>query len=351
MRVSQTVVLLVMSVSVGMLSAAGPQTPVPKSTQKGWAGQASASPAKAAPAKPRPGQVWHDDNSGLDFIWVPSGVFWMGQSEGEREKLIASYGQPLYDRSLKDELPRHKVKISRGFWISRSEVTVGAYRRFVKATEYKTEAEKSGGAHVFDGGLWGRKADASWRNPYFSQTDEQPVVCVSWNDAVNFARWLNLKAPGLYYRLPTEAEWEYVARAGQENRRYVWGDNEAPLVDGVKQANVADETVKKVFPSWEIMSNYNDGYVYTAPGGLFGSNGYGLKDLAGNVWEWCVDRYGNYPSGEVVDPTGATSGELRVVRGGSWESKKLTLRVAFRRALKQNYRDFSVGFRVVVQPE
>lgn len=338
-----------MGLLLGCLLVAAPPTKTAKGNQNSGQSPAGVLSSRTAPAKPTPGQVWRDDVAGLDFVWVPAGEFWMGQLETEKQKLIDGFGANLYNQSLKDELPRHKVKISRGFWIGRCEVTVGQYRRFVRETEYRTVAEKSGGAHVFDGGKWGRKADANWRNPYFAQTDEQPVVCVSWDDAVAFTRWLNLKAPGMFYRLPTEAEWEYVARAGQEDRYFVWGKSSTPVIKGVKQANVIDESVKSIFPTWETVPNYNDGYIYTSPVGLFGANDFGLKDLAGNAWEWCIDRYGNYSDAEAKDPRGASSGKLRVVRGGSWDSRLLTFRVAFRRGLDQDYRDYSLGFRIVVQ--
>ena len=127
----------------------------------------------------------------------------------------------------------------------------------------------------------------SWRNAGFEQTDEHPVVNVSWNDAVAFCKWLSRKE-GKTYRLPTEAEWEYACRAGTTTRYYS-GDDPETLA---KVGNVADATAKAKFANWKYTIKASDGYVFTAPVGQFTPNAFGLYDMHGNAWQWCADRYG-----------------------------------------------------------
>ena len=149
----------------------------------------------------------------------------------------------------------------------------------------------------------------------FEQTDEHPVVNVSWNDAVAFCKWLNRKE-GKTYRLPTEAEWEYACRAGTTTRYYS-GDDPETLA---KVGNVADAALKAKFPDWQYTIKANDGYVFTAPVGKFTPNAFGLYDMHGNAWQWCTDWYGAeyYARSPIDDPTGPDSGAVHVLRGGSW---------------------------------
>ena len=126
----------------------------------------------------------------------------------------------------------------------------------------------------------------SWRNAGFEQTDEHPVVCMSWNDAVEFCKWLSRKE-GKTYRLPTEAEWEYACRAGTTTRYYS-GDDPETLA---KVGNVADAAAKAKFPEWTWTIKASDGYVFTAPVGRFKPNAFGLYDMHGNAGQWCADWY------------------------------------------------------------
>lgn len=183
-------------------------------------------------------------------------------------------------------------------------------------------------------------ANANWRNPGFQQTDAHPVVCVSWNDAVKFTEWLS-RHSGLNVRLPTEAQWEYACRGGTTTA-YHWGDRPE---DGQGWANVADASAKRQFSSWTTFS-WDDGHVYTAPVGSFRANAFGLKDMHGNVWEWCADWYGSSLQGG-VDPTGPSSGSSRVIRGGSWLSGPSAVRSADRGRNTPDYRDDYIGFRVL----
>ncbi len=155
----------------------------------------------------------------------------------------------------------------------------------------------------------------NWRNPGFDQTDEHPVVNVSWNDAVAFAQWLSHK-DGKTYRLPTEAEWEYACRAGTTTR-FSNGDK---LEGVVAVGNVKDRTAKEKQPTWGTNIATRDGYVYTSPVGRFQPNAFGLFDMHGNAEEWCSDGYDAdyYQQSPVDDPPGASGVSDRVNRGGGW---------------------------------
>ncbi len=280
------------------------------------------------------GQPREIENSiGMKLVLIPPGEFMMGSPEDEEGR---------WD----DEGPQHRVRITKPIYFGAHQVTVGAFRRFVSDTGYKTEAERDGeggwGWNEAEGKLEGRDPKYHWRNPGFSQTDDHPVVNVSWNDAVAFCEWLSGKE-GREYRLPTEAEWEYACRAGTTTR-YYHGDD----AEGLAQVgNVADAEAKKKFPRWTTISA-SDGYVFTAPVGRFRANGFGLYDMHGNVWEWCSDWYDAkyYANSPVDDPQGPTSGSGRVLRGGSWLNDPGRCRSASRGRGTPDSRHSYPGFRV-----
>ncbi len=215
----------------------------------------------------------------------------------------------------KENERQHEVEVE-SFAIGKYEVTVGQFKRFVEEAKYKTEAEKSGGCYYLTGSEWKQDADKNWRNPGFSQTDDQPVVCVSWNDAMAYVDWLG-KQTGKEYRLPKEAEWEYVARAGTTT----------PFYFG---ATISTD-----------QANYNGNYVYgngrkgvyrqkTVKVGQFPPNAWGLHDMHGNVWEWTCSVYSeNYDGSEQRCAEPGTSGPC-VLRGGSWNTEPRGVRGAAR---------------------
>ena len=187
----------------------------------------------------------------------------------------------------------------------------------------------------------------SWRNVGFEQTDEHPVINLSWNDAVAFCKWLSRKE-GNTYRLPTEAEWEYACRAGTTTRYYS-GDDPEMLA---KVGNVADATAKAKFPYWKWTIKASDGYVFTSPVGSFRPNAFGLYDMHGNAWQWCTDWYGEkyYAASPTDDPSGPDSGEHRVLRGGSWFDGACFTRSATRDWITPFNRHYLTGFRVARTP-
>jgi formylglycine-generating enzyme required for sulfatase activity len=277
---------------------------------------------------------------GLEYVLVPPATFGMGCLPGD----------DCHKPDRRDERSRHPVEISKEFWIGRNEVTVDAFSRFTAQTSHETLAEIDGWSYVWDGKTRTQKWGASWRTPGFVQDGSHPVVYVSWYDAAAYCEW----AGG---RLPSEAEWEYAARGGVGGWRYAWGNAATPYVDGVKQANVADESTKRVFPELTIFPDYDDGYAHTAPVRSFPANGFGLYDVAGNVYEWCADwydetYYASFPAfgqsgARARDPKGPPMGRERVARSGSWGVPPRMVRTSTRGHSPPAYRGMYVGFRCV----
>lgn len=216
-----------------------------------------------------------------------------------------------------DEKPIHEVIINYDFEIAQTPVTVGEFKVFVEETDYITEAEKGDGAHVYDGEDWKNKKDASWKNPYFEQTDKHPVVCVSWNDAQAYIKWLNEKT-GETYRLPTEEEWEFSCRADSVTKWY-FGNNEKILEDY----------------AWYGKKGANG----TKPVGLKKANQWGLYDMYGNVWEWCFNYSGIIETEE--------DKEYKALRGGSWNISADSLCSSCQIKNFKDRRASVIGFRIL----
>jgi sulfatase modifying factor 1 len=216
------------------------------------------------------------------------------------------------DATLPDQRPVHQVSLAR-FWLDTHQVTNGQFAQFVELTEYKSTAEQRGHSLVFDRtqGSWQEVAGANWRHPRGPDDslvgkEEYPVVHVSWYDATAFAAWADK-------RLPTEAEYEYAARAGLSDCLYPWGRVAAPA--GVRMANG--------WQGWYPQEDRgHDGAKGLARVGGYPPNRWGLFDMAGNVWCWCGDWYSaeHYGQSSRRNPTGPTTGLERIRRGGSWLS-------------------------------
>jgi len=307
--------------------------------------------ATAQEPKEAGGKKQITNSIGMKLVLIPSGEFMMGS--GESADALAAFFNKTYGVDIlkadyyKVEHPQHRVRITKPFYLDTCDVTRGQFRQFVNDTGYKTDAEK--GAKP---GAWGWNPDTkkpefdekySWRNIGFEQTDEHPVVSVSWNDAVAFCEWLSRKE-GKTYRLPTEAEWEYACRAGTTTR-YSSGDDPETLA---KVGNVADAALKARVPDWKFTLKASDGYVYTSPVGSFQPNAFGVYDMHGNVWQWCADWYGKeyYAASPTNDPTGPDSGTARVFRGGSWFFGPGVARSDVRTGGAPSHRDGDSGFRV-----
>ena len=262
-------------------------------------------------------------------VLIPGGTFQMGTNEGYAE-----------------EAPAHQVTLD-SFYLGRYEVTVAEFKAFVKATGYKTDAEKAGHSTVAFGLSWEEQRKVNWRHDALGKRRRQadynhPVLHVSWNDASQYCQWLARKT-GLAYRLPTEAEGEYAAGNGARHTLYSWGDN---CLVSPPSGNVADLAAQRDFPGFIICNGYIDGYSLTAPVGTFPPNDLGLYDMTGNVWEWCSDWFGPYTAQNQTNPQGPSSGTLRVVRGGSWYEGPNLYRVTFHGGISPDSHNHAIGFRL-----
>jgi formylglycine-generating enzyme required for sulfatase activity len=258
------------------------------------------------------------------MVFVPAGEFLMGATNADQN-------------AEGDEKPQRSVYLD-PFYISQYPVTNEQFTRFVDAAGYRTTAEREGAGWVWTGQAWELVQGANWRQPRGSGSGiagkmDHPVVQVTWDDANAYCRWADK-------RLPTEAEWEKAAR-GTAGWIYPWG-NEPP--DGGK-LNFCDANCEI---DWAV-SNENDGYADTSPVGQYeaGKSPYGAYDMAGNVWEWVADWYGQgyYAGAPGRNPQGPAAGEQRVTRGGSWYNQPWLGRSAFRTGLDPDVRDYSIGFR------
>ena len=303
--------------------------------------------------------------AGLDLATIPPGTFLMGSppTEAGRDE---------------DEGPQHPVTITRPFDLAIFPVTRGQFARFLLDTSYQTQAEKESQSWSWTGTEWGRLERASWQNPHFDQTDDHPVVCVSWRDAVAFCGWLGKKI-GRAVRLPSEAEWEYACRAGSTtpfntgptitpkqanfNGSITYGG--AAGADGTWTSNrnerrlgvpagvpevgagevVAPETIR--FWPAEGESRQN-----TTPVGSFRPNGWDLFDMHGNVWEWCAGWVGPYAGSAraEIDPVGPAAGQWLALRGGSWRNGPNVCRSASRGGGEPDAHSHNFGFRIALGP-
>lgn len=286
---------------------------------------------------------------GMKLVLIPAGQFMMGGGEPAEDLVQAFAAYKRKAEFFSDEYPRHRVRITKAFYLGEYEVTVGDFRRFVDDTGYKTEAETDGeGGWGFDpktGRCDGRYLQFNWRNPGFVQSDDHPVLNVTWNDAVAFCQWLGRKENHIY-RLPTEAEWEYACRA-QTATRYNNGDDPDDLA---AVANALDAKGRTTFPHvQDITVLPGEEAKFTVPVGGKKPNRFGLFDMHGNVWEWCADWYSAdyYAKSPQDDPPGPDEGRQRVRRGGAWNSFPLWARASFRNWNTPQSRCVNLGFRVV----
>jgi formylglycine-generating enzyme required for sulfatase activity len=259
---------------------------------------------------------------------VPAGMFAMGSPESE----------PARDDS---EGPLHQVTIGKPFALGRVEVTVDQFAAFVDETGHDMGAS----CDTWQDGKWEMRAGPTWRNPGFPQSGTHPATCISWGDAKAYVAWLSRKT-GKAYRFPTEAEWEYAARAGAATRFHFGDDAKAYCGYG----NGADQAAFAGVPGatgWSVLE-CNDGYGYTAPVGRYAPNAFGLHDTHGNLFEWVEDCWNDSYAGAPTDGAAWVSGDcgIRVQRGGAWGYPPDYLRVAVRGRQGADYRYVNAGLRV-----
>ena len=287
-----------------------------------------------------PGERFEDSLSGLDgtgpgMVVIPSGSYMMGSPQGE-------------DGRSDNEGPRFRVRFERGFAMSRTEVTVGQFRRFVEATGFETDAERAGESRIYMTGS-GRIAErrrVTWEDDFLGNRadDDLPVLHVSWNDATAYADWLAERTERAY-RLPSEAEFEYALRAGSQTR-YWWGD-QAP-VEAVENVTGEDDEFNDRRRWTEAFEGYGDGYWGPAPVASLQPNPFGLFDMGGNVMEWVADCWhDSYVRAPNDGSAWVNPGcERRVIRGASWSSTPTMSRSAYRLSSRTAATDARVGFRV-----
>lgn len=263
----------------------------------------------------RPGSVFRDCVDCPEMVVIPAGRFTMGSPESEAGRRT-------------NEGPQRTVTIAKPFAVSRFEVTRGQYAQFVRQTAHVS----GNNCIVWTGSRGGEPVRGkNWQDPNFAQTDNHPVVCITWGDAKAYIAWLNQKT-GKAYGFLSEAQWEYSARAGSVTR-YWFGDDEDDLC---KYANVADLSAQDGGggTDWKY-ANCRDGFgTTTAPVGSFLPNPFGLFDMHGNVWEWTQDCYQAGYADAPADGSAWASGECksRVVRGGSLSAPPHADRSAIRSA-------------------
>ena len=265
----------------------------------------SASPPATVPASNSSGTAAagtvRKNSIGMELVYIPPGEFMMGSSESDVDESLyiakRDYAEAKRE-NFDDEKPQHRVRLSNGYWLGKYEVTQAQWRAVMGDSP-----------------------------SHFKDCDTCPVEKVSWDDIRVFLGKINQKKDGFEYRLPTEAEWEYAARDGTKT---LYGGN----------GNL-DEM------GWYGKNSGSK----THPVGQKQANSFGLYDMHGNVWEWCEDWYGGYASGDATDPTGAASGQYRVLRGGSWNHYANYTRSAIRSRDAPSIRFNFNGFRVAARPQ
>jgi formylglycine-generating enzyme required for sulfatase activity len=253
--------------------------------------------------------------SGPIMVWLARGEFQMGSPPKEP------------GRNLDERL--HLAHVPEPLAMSETEITLGQFRQFAQQAGYRTEVDR-GSTCLRPDDSWQQLVpdlSLSWESPGYPVTERHPVACISWNDARAYADWL-AQATGQQYRLPTELEWEYAARAGTNSSRF-WGDD--PKV-GCTLANTAE---------------CKDKYTYSAPAGTFAPNPFGLRDVLGNVAEWTCSEYEKSYSGTEARCSETAGASPRVFRGGSWLDAPDLVRSAARDGAPANIGFNTVGFRLV----
>jgi len=277
----------------------------------------------------KPGTAFRECTHCPMMVVIPAGGFTMGSGVMDADSQDGRVG------------PAHHVSINHPFAVGVFDVTVDEYTQFVMDTGHPV----TGGCDYYDGKRWRLDVKRDWRHPGFAQSRRSPVVCVSFNDAQDYLRWLNGKLYGRAsdrssnpYRLPTEAEWEYVARAGTTTP-YYWG----------RQADhdFANYGLDQCWPCG-VSKSGRDRWEYTSPVGSFPSNAFGLHDILGNIWQWTQDCMHDSFVGAPVDGSAWVDGECRdrVLRGGSWLDPAKYLEITVRNPWPSNEHNYANGFRV-----
>lgn len=281
------------------------------------------------------------------MVVIPAGAFFIGSNRDEQDLSVAEgRGRQYTDR----ESPQHSVTIARDFAVGAHEVTRDQFEVFVREAKHRVEPGCQTYEPRAEDGVFKRtsRADRDWRDPGYAQRGDHPVVCLAWDDASAYVTWLARKT-GQPYRLLTEAEWEYAARAGTTTSRY-WGDD-PDKTQSCAFANVADRTPNPWGKPYQNdhMYDCDDGYAVTSPVGSLKPNAFGLYDMIGNVWEWLEDcAHANYVGAPVDGSAWREGGDCmrRALRGGAFHENSAYARTAIRGFNTHFSRYSTDGFRV-----
>jgi len=312
---------------------------------------------------------------GLEVVYIPPGKFMMGSTAAEKAWATGIEGgaQPGTDREKFEGEPR-PMRVRKGFWMGRTEVTRREFRSFVEESGYVTDAEKPGGMtqcfdHTWDryysaSGIknpWKPMADKSWRDPGFGipMRDSYPVVCVSYQDMKAFCRWATERErkagrlpTGMEVRLPTEAEWAYACRGGSQESHYFWWGND--LREGKGRFNIsAVDFLPGRDTVWPLANApWSDGFAFLSTADHYGEkgrNGFGLADMCGGVWEFTLDHFdpkGGHEEVHYLDQE-QQSVSHAVCRGGNYFDVPGNARCAVRLGIASvSYSDSRDGFRI-----
>ena len=264
------------------------------------------------------------------LVPVRGGEYLMGSSKADIDAGLAA----------NNEGPQRNVRVPQALAVGRFEVTRDQYEAFVQATG----REVGNKCWTMENNEPKERDDRSFRNPGYAQAGNHPAVCINWQNAKAYADWLSM-ITGKRYGLLSEAQWEYVARAGNTGR-YSSGNAESDLC---AFGNGADRSAgaAKLPANWDYL-RCDDRYVHTAPVGSFKANGFGIFDLMGNAWEWTQDCYADSIPAQPADGNSLTALDCqqRTVRGGAWSATARMLRVTVRGKADANLRFDDVGFRV-----
>lgn len=294
----------------------------------------AASPALSADI----GKKFRDCSDCPEMMPLPTGTFTMGSTKEETDKA------ELPDEQGARERTAHKVTISKKIAMGVYEVTVDEFKAFADATKRPPtdncitwDAPKS---------AWQAVPDATWKNPGYTQTGRHPAGCMTLADAEAYVAWLSQKT-GKTYRLPTEAEWEFAARAGTTTME-TWADN---LDNICKYANVADLSRVEAHKLERTPTRFfdcNDGQIFAAPVGSYPASPWGMYDMVGNVWEWVQDCFIPGYDGAPTDGSARLGTcDRRIVRSGGWYARNWFVRPAARSREEPTYRSSTLGLRVV----
>lgn len=298
------------------------------------------SPAITTQPGPVSGQdkVWQEPITGMVFKWIPKGSFFMGQSAQENKILNEQNSPEYFDTWFAQELQNHRVSLD-GFWMAETPVTKGQFAKFAEDTLHLTDSERIQNVALGNPKMWDTTNWNNWRKLFFEQDDRHPVVYISWFDAEAFTQWLSRRT-GLIFSLPSEAQWEYACHGGGTSP-FHFGAN----ISTDKANYDGDNPV------------YADGKpgIYremTTPVASFPANNYGLFDMHGNVWEWCLDHYHtetySKPEAQRRNPVYRADIGYNIKRGGSWRSPPSWVRAAFRGGTYPDTGKSDLGFRPVL---